>query len=280
MNVSRQLWNLIEPIASSVYFAPEVHAAYEELGLPGFGAGYFCSRAACMGQVPGEVVVATFGVFNPAVVLPSVEEGWSKTDAATILAARERGAIAGLRRMLPDVDESQLARATELMRRAADAAPTAGRPLFAGLRSLGFPGDPIGDMWRAADTLREHRGDSHVAAWVAHGIDAVEITLLTELWWGIRINSYVKTRGWGPDDVDAALVRLRTRGLIDDDNAFTAEGERIRASIEDATDDGERQVVEALGNDAEELFGLLRPWTKAVLEAKGYPRDPASVDRR
>ena len=279
MNVSRELWNLIEPIASCVYFVPEAHAAYDELGLPAFGGGYFCSRAACMGQVPGEVVVATFGVFNPAIVLPSVEQGWSKTDAPTILAARERGAIEGLRRMLGDVDEAQLARATELMRRAADAAPVAGHPLFAGLRSIGFPGDPVGDMWRAADTLREHRGDSHIAAWVSHGVDAVEITLLTELWWGIRVNSYVKTRGWGAEDVEAALERLSSRGLIDGDDAFTAEGERVRASIEDATDEGERQVVEALGDDADELFGLLRPWTKAVLEAKGYPRDPASVSR-
>jgi hypothetical protein len=280
MNVSRELWNLIEPIASSVYFVPEAHEAYGELGLPGFGGGYFCSRAACMGKVPAEVVVATFGVFNPAVVHPSVEEGWSKTDPETILGARLRGATAGLRRMLGAVDEPSLQRATEIMNRAADAAPTAGRPLFAGLRSLGFPGDPIGDMWRAADTLREHRGDSHIAAWVAHGIDAVEINLLTELWWGIRIHSYVKTRGWGPDDVEAALARLRRRGLIDDDNAFTPDGERVRASIETATDEGERQVVEAIGDDAEELFALLRPWTRAVLDAKGYPRDPASVDRR
>ena len=75
-SVSRRLWDLIEPLASSVYVVPEVHSNYEKLGLAGFGAGYFCSRAACLGAVPGEVVTATFAVFNPAIVIPAVTEGW------------------------------------------------------------------------------------------------------------------------------------------------------------------------------------------------------------
>src|SRR5437879_5231752 len=103
--VSRRLRDLIEPLAANVYFAEEAHAAYGALGLAGFGPGYFCSRGACMGQVSGDVIVAAFGVFNPAIVLPSVEEGWSKTDAATILAAREQGAAASLRRIFDGVPE-------------------------------------------------------------------------------------------------------------------------------------------------------------------------------
>lgn len=280
-SVSRRLWDLIEPLASSVYFVPEVHSNYEKLGLPGFGAGYFCSRAACMGQVPGEVVVATFGVFNPAVVLPAVEEGWSKTDAPTILAARLDGERAALERMLAGVDTSGAARATELMVRAADAAPIAGRSLFAGLRSLGLPGDPLGDLWRAADVLREHRGDSHVLAWTAMHLSPVEITLLTELWWHQRVGGYVKTRGWGQGDIDAGIASLQERGYLTNDEApaFTPAGEELRGVIEEMTDAGETEVVAALGDDADELLELLAPWTNAVLEAKGYPRDPAAIGR-
>src|SRR5687768_13837103 len=99
-SVSRQLWNVIEPIASQVYFATEAHQNYEKLGLPAFGSGYFCSRSACMGEVPGPVVAATFAVFNPDIVLPAVAEGWSKTDAPTILQARYDGGVAALRRQL------------------------------------------------------------------------------------------------------------------------------------------------------------------------------------
>lgn len=281
--VSRQLWNLIEPIASSVYFVPEVHERYEALGLPPWGAGYFCSRAACLGQVPGAVVAATFAVFDPAIVVPAVEEGWSRTTAAALLDARLDGQRAALLRMAgPELlDADRLARATSLLVRAADAAAWAGRPLFAGLRSLGrLPDDPIGDFWRATDVLREHRGDSHVLAWTAMHVDPVEITLLTELWWSQRAGGYVRTRGWSPDAIEAGIESLRRRGFVDDaPPRFTDAGEQLRAVIEELTDQGQTEVVAALGDDADELFDLLAPITDAVLAAKGYPRDPASLGR-
>ena len=76
---SRRLRALVEPIAANVYFAKEAQEAYGELGL-GYIPGYFCSRSACMGRVPGEVVVSAFGVFNPDVVVPAIDEGRAKTD--------------------------------------------------------------------------------------------------------------------------------------------------------------------------------------------------------
>ena len=281
-SVSRRLWDLIEPLASSVYFSPECHSNYEKLGLAGFGPGYFCSRAACMGQVPGEVVAATFAVFNPAIVIPAVTEGWSKTDAPTVLEARLDGQRIALQRMLGDTaDPDRMKRATELMLRAGDAAPVAGRSLFAGLRSLGLPGDPIGDLWRAADVLREHRGDSHVLAWTAMHLSAVEIGLLTELWWHQKPGGYIRTRGWSADEITAGIASLRERGFLDggDPPSFTPAGEQLRAVVEEMTDGGETEVVAALADDAEELFELLAPWTNAILEAKGYPRDPAAIGR-
>jgi hypothetical protein len=66
---ARRLRNAVEPVAAGVYFAPEAHAAYVELGFgdspvaqdgvarPELNA-YFTSRGACLGQVPGEVVAA------------------------------------------------------------------------------------------------------------------------------------------------------------------------------------------------------------------------------
>ena len=98
--VSRRLRDLVEPLAANVYFAPEARAAYQHLGIEDYGAGYFTSRGACLGHVPGHVVAAAFGVFNPDVVVPAVAEGWSKTDVGSILAAREQGAVASLERIL------------------------------------------------------------------------------------------------------------------------------------------------------------------------------------
>src|SRR5918994_652896 len=92
--LSRTLRDRIEPLVGQVYFSPECHAAYVALGfapspatsngvaLPD-GTAYFTSRGSLMGQVPGEVVAAGFGVFNPAAVAPAVAFGWSLTDAAS-----------------------------------------------------------------------------------------------------------------------------------------------------------------------------------------------------
>ena len=117
----------------------------------------------------------------------------------------------------------------------AEAAPGEGRALYSGLLSLGYPGDPMGDFWRAADLVREHRGDSHIAAWVAADLDACEIGLLTDPWRGHPLKSWVRTRGWTDDELDAACDRLRSRGLLDGDE-LTAAGCALREGIETATD--------------------------------------------
>ena len=273
--VSRRLRDLIEPVAANVYFAPEAQENYKALGLS-YIPSYFRSRSACMGDVVGEMVVAAFGVFNPAIVLPAVEEG-RKVAVDDILDARERGAVASLERILDGVPDGAV-RATELLRRAGDACTCEGHAIYAGLRSLGFPGDPMGDLWRAADLLREHRGDSHIIAWTSHDVDAVEVTLLTELWWRMPLKSYVATRGWTPEEIDAGIARLTERGLIEG-GEFTTDGERVRASIEESTDRQERRVVEALGDDADELLDILEPWAKAIVASGGYPADPSSLTR-
>lgn len=273
--ISRRLRDLVEPLAANVYFAPEAQENYKALGLS-YIPSYFRSRSACMGDVAGEVVVAAFGVFNPAIVLPAMENARQVT-VDDILDARQRGAVEGLTRILGGVPDG-VDRATELLRRAADACTCEGHAIYAGLRSLGFPGEPMGDFWRAADLVREHRGDSHIIAWTSHDVDAVEVTLLTELWWRLPLKSYVGTRGWTPEEIDAGIDGLIERGLIEGEG-FTTKGEELRASIEEATDRQERRVVEALGDDADELLDLLEPWSKAVVASGGYPSDPSSLTR-
>ena len=61
-----------------------------------------------------------------------------------------------------------------------------GRPLFAGLRSLGLPGHPLGDAWRLADMLREYRGDGHIAVLLAHRVTAPDALLMQSPWLEVR----------------------------------------------------------------------------------------------
>lgn len=277
---ARALGSVIEPFAGQVYFSPECHTNYEKLGFgpsPGEFAGvqgpefqaYFTSRGSVMGQVPGEVVAAAFGVFNPAVVVPAVTEGWKKTDAATICAARDDGAIAQLTRVLGDSPKG-IDRANELLARATAVLRPEGKPLYSGLRSLPLPGSPVGDAWRNADRLREFRGDAHVAAWTVAGFDATEICLLTEPYWGLPLRSYSRTRAWSDAEFDAAEARLVERGLIED-GRFTDAGRAAREEIEVATDQQMRPAIDALGSDFDELIETLRPYGEAIRDAKGYP---------
>jgi hypothetical protein len=277
---ARRLGGALEPVAAAVYFSPECHAGYEKLGFgpsPGEFAGvagpefsaYFCSRGAPMGQVPGEVIAMAFGVFNPEIVIPAVDAGWEKTDANTIREARDDGSIGQLTRLLGEKPDG-IDRATELLTRAVGACRPEGKALYSGLASLDLPGSPIGDMWRQADRLREYRGDAHIAAWTAAGVDATEICLLTEPFWGLPLRTYSRSRGWTDAQFDEAEERLVSRGLLKD-GAFTDAGRAAREGIEVATDRMCKPLVDALGDDLDELLSIMLPWGVTIRDGKGYP---------
>lgn len=290
----RALSAALEPLVASVYFAPEAHAAYAELGfgagsgtmtdpwgaahwgavqMPDFAA-YFCSRGSLLGQVPGEVVAATFGVFNPEVVVPAVTEGWTRTDAATICGARTRAATAQLVRVLGERPEG-VARAVDLLERAGQDLALAARPLYAGVLAQGLPEEPVGRAWRLAERLREHRGDCHLLAFTAAGFDGCSLQILTERVAGMPPRTYALTRGWSEADFDSAEERLRSRGLIDRDGAATDAGRAAREEIERATDALWTTPAESLGDDLPQLVEILQRWNAALRAADShYPSSP------
>ena len=291
---ARQLAAYLEPIVGSVYFAPECHERYAALGFapsPGKAGGVAAPRRPRVLHEPrllpraGARRARRLGVRR---VQPrtrscraSPTAGRSPTRRRS-RPPRTEGAVAQLERILgPEPDG--LDRATEILRRATD--PAAARRVARCTRacsSLGLPGTPMGDFWRLGDYLREFRGDSHTAAWVALGLDATEIGLLTELFIGLPMRTYIRTRAWSDDDLDAAVERLQSRDLIDaDGTGFTDGGRELRESIEISTDLSMAPTIEAIGDDADELFALLGPWGaegargRAATSAAARPTWPA-----
>ena len=223
---------MLEPVIGQVYFSPECHANYVALGFdpsPGVAGGvalpdgpaYFTSRGSVMGQVAGDVIAAAFAVFNPAVVVPLVEIGWRRTDAPTICQARTDGAVAQLRRILGD-DPDGLDRAVELMRRAVEPLRPEGRPLYAGVRSLGVPDEPLAAMWRMGDQLpRVPRRLAHDGVGCRPGSTPPRSACSPSSTGGCRCaRTPAPGRGATPSSTPPT-DRLRSRGLIDGDG-FTA----------------------------------------------------------
>jgi hypothetical protein len=97
--------------------------------------------------------------------------------------------------------------------------------------------------------------------------------MLTELVWGMPTRSYSRTRGWTTEEFDRSEHHLRDLGYLDGTGADThlsQQGRHAREQIEVATDEQMRPALDALGDDVEELFGLLAPWGATIRAGKGY----------
>ncbi len=288
----RRLGGALEPVIGSVYFSPEAHANYAALGFapsPGErggvampdGVAYATSRGSLLGDVRGSVVAAAFAVFEAGGIAAAVDHGWTITNCGAICEARELGALAQLERILGPEPVGR-DRVEELLRIATDGLAIGPRALAAGAAAAPVADHPLGDIFRLGDLLREFRGDSHNAAWAAAGLDAIQIGLLTELYWGLPLRTYARSRGWSDEQFDAAEEVLRSQGAIDADGGFTEAGRLLREGIEAATDLQMAPVMASLGDAVEELIDLLDPWGAAVRSAGGYlssgPHDLAAAN--
>src|ERR687885_583368 len=258
---ARRLRDAAEPIATISFWGRKVNERLPALGLD-FLPGYVWARAAPMGEPAAPVVVAAFGVFEPGLITGLYEEARSTATRDAVLAAREQGAVESLRALLPDADVTD---AVAALRRGTDVAAQhlVGRPLFAGLVSLPWPEDPVGQLWHAAVMLREYRGDVHQAANVAADLTGVQMNLVTE---------YSGTRGWSAEamaEADADLVR---RGLVAD-GALTEQGRRLRDAIEQQTEAALAPVLDAIGPELPALTRQLDEWSAAIVAGGGAPPD-------
>ena len=262
---ARRMWTLYEPYHGVTYFAPEARAATDALGCRGGWMGYFGLRAAPLGAVPAEIVAATFYNFKLSRVARAIPAAWAIADPAQFLAARLDGVDAGLRAILGDhVVGDEMIEASQLAQRAALAAPIGGRTLAAANAALPWPDPPHLVLWHATTILRESRGDGHVAALVAGGLDPVETLVAFAADRDVADQEgWENWRGWTAEDWAAAQRRLRDRGLLDKENRITADGSRARHDVETRTDAAAELPWKVLGTAGTErlavlLTGLLR----------------------
>ncbi|MER5428030.1 hypothetical protein [Streptomyces sp. NPDC002588] len=272
--VARAMWERFEPVHGLVYFAPEVRRAADGLGLRGYWMGYFALRAAPLGPAPASVVTGCFYVFHPDRVARALPDAWSRADPADVLAARAHAVDAAMTGLYgPDVvGSAELAEAADLAWAAAQAADTAGRVLGAANQALARPPQPSVRLWQALTTLREHRGDGHVAVLVGRGVGPVAAMVL-KCAAGESDGEFQRTtRKWDLAQWQAAEAELRSRGWLDGAGKLTEAGAAARAEIEAATDAAAATPWTALGPDAtDRLAHLLEPLARTVLDSGIVP---------
>ncbi|WP_184349664.1 SCO6745 family protein [Streptomyces olivoverticillatus] len=267
---ARSLWRLFEPIHAVVYFAPEVPAAFEEAGLRGWWRGYFAGRAAPLGPVGPGPVTASFFSFAPATVARALPSVWRLLPPERALDLRRSGTRAALRRLL-EGREKEAGRAAGLLAPVLDGLDCGGRVLAGANVDLGLPDDPLDALWQATTVLREHRGDGHVAALVAAGLDGCE-TLVLRTGIDLPRSELQPYRGWTDEEWDAAAARLTARGLLGPDGSATVEGRRVHAEAERVTDRAAARAWEGLALAArEELRSVLAPLAASCTPALRFP---------
>lgn len=278
---ARRLWQAVEPIHSTVYFAPGPAEAAKALGLRGWWMGYFAGRFAPLGPVPPEPVTAMAFGFAPHMVARSLPDAWSFAAPADVVARRVASAADALRAALPD---DALTGAGELARLTADAAAACrhdGRPLAAAWSAVDEPGDDVARLWLAATVLREHRGDGHVAAAVTLGLTGLEATVTHAAAGATGRRLMQRTRGWTDEEWDSAEAGLRDRGLLDGSGRPTPDGVALRRELEEATDRAASAPADHLGDDGvARLVALAAPLGRHLVDAGVIPvPNPIGVPR-
>jgi hypothetical protein len=141
--------------------------------------------------------------------------------------------------------------------------------MYAGLRALPQPEEPVARLYHAATMLREHRGDGHIAALVTAGIGGTEAHVLLALSEGMPAEKFGRVHHLPAAQLAAVVDGMRARGLIDASGWLSAAGRETKARIESLTDDLAAPPYDSLEpSELDQLIADLEP-ISAALDAAG-----------
>ena len=165
-----------------------------------------------------------------------------------------------------------LAGAAALARTAVEGLKIDGRPLAAANMALDWPEEPHLALWQAATVMREHRGDGHVTALVAAGLDGRDALVTMAATGAVPRAMLQAARGWDDGDWDESVAALVERGWLNEDATLTTSGNTARREIEEMTDLLAAEPWERLGDDGtESLRAALARLASAVASTGAIP---------
>nr|WP_146169493.1 hypothetical protein [Actinoplanes italicus] len=177
-------------------------------------------------------------------------EAWQRLTPQAAIDAHHVAVQQAAARQIGD-PPAELADMADLLTEAVQHLDTSGRPLAAANQAVPPPAEPWARLWRALNTLREHRGDGHIAALIAAGLAVHDSEVLMAVWAGEHTDTAVlrATRSIDDDSWRAADTRLLDRGLFDLDGRITPEGTALRDWVEQVTDEAAAQPWRRIGED-------------------------------
>ena len=159
-------------LGSKFMFHPVTVAKGKEAGFANGFAMYFAGRGGPLGDCDADVVVASWGYFEPSLVRKMWEAGTAAMPArkagefyANASAQWGRDNLTGVK---------GLAAFNKLAEKLVRAADVQGLPLFAAWRAEPLPADTEGRAGQLLHVLREYRGSVHLLAIVATGLTPLE----------------------------------------------------------------------------------------------------------
>ena len=268
--VVRDVHMMINLVHRFVYFVPEATEEYAALRITGAG-GYFASRAAPMGPVPDDVVIATFYNFSPLAVTSAMPGVWEAATPESWEAARLRAVGRAMQRVGADMQPEQISEARSLIDPVVAGLDLAGKPLAAANASVALPDDPMVALWQQVTVVREWRGDVHIALLVTNEIGPCECLVMSTGTGRFPLRLAQVTRRWDETQWAAAVQRLAARGWVADDGTVTPAGVEARDRLEDDTDRLCSPIWQSLGDSgAARLAELIAPINEAMTAAGTY----------
>ena len=268
LSIVRDVHMAINFVHRLVYFVPEAAEEYTAVGVTGRGA-YFGSRAAPLGAVPDEVVIATFYNFSPRAVTSAMPGVWEAASPAALQAARFRVVRRALDRVGAALSIAHIAEARALIDPVVAGLDLGGKPLAAGNVAVPLPDDPMLALWQQVTVLREWRGDVHVALLVANEVGPCECMVLQVGTGRFPLGVTQATRQWDEQEWAAAIAALDERGWVDAAGTMTPVGIEQRERIETDTDRLCAPIWRPVGAEgASRLRELIAP-IHAAMDAAG-----------
>jgi len=268
VNAIREVSDAVTSAHLFIYRAPELEEEAAGLGESDRALRYLAFRAAALGAVPWQVVLAVFYNFSPRAV-QHMAGCWDVAPPERWQAARFAAAGRAMRRVDVPLTAEQIVEARSLVDPVVADASYAARPMAAANASVPLPSDPLVALWQQITVVREWRGDAHVGVLVENQLGPCECGILQVATRGLPVKILRATRQWNDDEWAAATENLVRRGWLDDDGDPTSEGRAARERIELETDERCRDLWAPIGDDGALRFAeLIAPIGEAFAAAR------------